>query len=103
MSTIFIKKFDDILDTLKQQGKASGNTRLDFYDVILDEDIQPIAEACKRLGMTTFTISARQSNIIDVLSAFQDLGITVQGMTKIQSVQFDEPRIIRAFLLEVQD
>ena len=123
---VVIKEFEDILEALKEQGKAYWSVSkeqtnpamfkaycesreeqkelLDFKEPMWDEDILPIAEKCRQLSIRQFTISVRQSNIIDILTEFQNAGITIQGMTKIHAQ--DErmgDRVISAFLMNVQD
>ena len=91
-----------------QQGKESGNARLDFNDVILDEDIQPIAETVRRLDIKEFTISCATFSIIRHLAAFAELGIKVQGIVKVNSrfhVSYDnskEHEVIPAFFMKVE-
>lgn len=90
------------------QGKESGNARLDFNDVILDKDIQPIAETVRRLGIKEFTISCATFSIIKHLAEFAELSIKVQGIVKVNSrfhVSYDESKeheVIPAFLMSVE-
>ena len=106
-NVISIKEFDDILDALHQQdknvwavapeqanatmlhayehSKELGKSRLDFHCVIQDTDVQPIAETCERLGITEFTITVMQGELVrNILPAFQELGIRCQGTTKVE-------------------
>ena len=104
--TVSIKEFDDILDALQKQGmfatqvkpeqanatmfmayevsKALGKELLDFNEVIWNNDIQTIADTCRKLGIKQFTISVRQGNLTDVLAEFQKLGVSVQRITEIE-------------------
>ncbi len=123
---LVIKEFEDILETLKQQGKPywkvsskQANPRmfeaycksqeeqkelLDFDEPIWEEDILPIAEKCRQFGIKQFTISVRQSNLIDILTDFQNAGITIQGMTKFHALCGGiTDRVVSAFLMNVQD
>lgn len=104
--TVSIKEFDDILDALQKQGMFAiqvkpaqanatmlqayersqylGKELLDFDNVIWDDDIQTIADTCRKLGIKQFTISARLGNLTDVLAEFQKLGVSVQRITEIE-------------------
>ena len=105
------KKFDKERDNWTmfkayQQGKESGNARLDFNDVIWEEDITPIAETVRRLGIAEFTISCATFSLIRTLAAFEKLGIKVQGIVKVNSRfhiswDSDEHEVIPAFLMKV--
>ena len=63
--------------------QEAGNERLNFDDVIWDRDIPEIAKMVKMLGLREFTISARQGNLIDVLAAFQELGVFMDGVVQV--------------------
>lgn len=65
--------------------EEAGNSRLDFEEVIWDEDIPVIAETMRKAGVTEFTISVRQGNLIDIMAAFQELGISIRGMVVINT------------------
>ena len=93
--------------------KKDGKELLDFNDIIWDKDIKAIAEAVRRFGIREFTISVQASAIIDILTAFQDLGIRVESMTKVQTNQRDAYmneagdwiegyKVINAFLMKVE-
>ena len=93
--------------------KQDGKELLDFNDIIWDKDIKAIADAVRRFGIREFTISVQASAIIDILTAFQDLGIRLEGMTKVQTNQRDTQmneagdwvegyKVINAFLMKVE-
>ena len=93
--------------------KQDGKELLDFNDIIWDKDIKAIADAVRRFGIREFTISVQASAIIDILTAFQDLGIRLEGITKVQTNQRDTQmneagdwvegyKVINAFLMKVE-
>ena len=93
--------------------KQGGKELLDFNDIIWDKDIKAIADAVRRFGIREFTISVQASAIIDILTAFQDLGIRLEGITKVQTNQRDTQmneagdwvegyKVINAFLMKVE-
>ena len=124
MSIIYIKEFDDILETLRQQGTTNvwsvkpeqanatmlaayrdsrelGKSRLDFNNGINDTDVQPIAHTCRRLGIAEFTITVMQSSLVrEILPAFQELGIRCHGTTKVEMPLYSD-RTIDGLLMKV--
>lgn len=82
-----------------EQTKNAGNERLDLNDVILDEEIRPIAETVRRLGIKEFMISAGSFGIIRTLAAFAELGIKTAGIITVNS-RFNQR--IPAFLMKVE-
>ncbi len=82
-----------------EQTKNAGNERLDLNDVIADEEVRPIAETVRRLGIKEFTISAGSFGIIRTLAAFEALGIRMAGIITVNS-RFNER--IPAFLMKVE-
>ena len=65
--------------------QEADNERLNFDDIIWDKDIPEIAKKVKMLGLREFTISVRQGNLIDVLAAFQELGVFINGTVQIKT------------------
>ena len=65
--------------------KSTGNQLLDFDDVIWDTDIPEIVDTLKRMGETEFTISSTFSSLVETLAAFDKLGVTISGMTEVNS------------------
>ena len=106
VKTVYIEKYERILERLIASGKmcwkvseneanttifnaycnSKGDNRavLDFGDTIMDADVLPIAETMREAGIKEFTISVHQSNIVEILAAFSDLGVVVQGITRIK-------------------
>ena len=69
---------NNILDALSLSLKRSVRDHkelLDFEEPIKFDDIQPIVDTLRELGIAKFTISARQENLIEILSEFQKLGV----------------------------
>ena len=82
-----------------EQTKNAGNERLDLNDVIADEEVKPIAETVRRLGIKEFTISAGSFGIIKTLAAFAEFGINMAGIITVNS-RFNQ--CIPAFLMKVE-
>ena len=61
----------------------AGNDLPDFHDVIWDEDVDGILEACKAYGIREFTISCSASGLLDNLAVFTAKGAKIDGMVKI--------------------
>ena len=81
-----------------ENSKRAGNARLDFNDIIWDADIKPIADTLRKSGIKEFTISVHQGNLVDVLTAFQGLGIFIHGMVQVKTRYHD---IVSAILMQV--
>ena len=121
--TVYIEEYEPILKRLINSGsmfwkvsedeanptmfnaycnsKGEGKALLDFNDVILDTDVQPIAETLRRARINEFTISIHQKNILEILAAFSDLGVVVQGITRIEKWRCGEQEA-PAFLMKVE-
>ena len=85
-----------------RNNEAAGNARLDFNDVIWDEDIKAIAETMRKAGIKEFTISVPQGNLLNILAAFQELGVFVQGVVQVRTrYKSDEGKTIPALLMQV--
>ncbi len=120
--TVYIEKYESIVERLISSGKkywnvsddeanrtmfnaycnSKGDNRamLDFGDVIWDKDVEPIAETLRGADIKEFTISVNQMNIIEILAAFSNVGIVIQGMISIKKrcCEADEAP---AFLMKV--
>ena len=97
---IIIKASDnEVMHRAYEQTRNAGNTRLDLNEAIRDEDVKPIAETLRKLGITEFTISAGSFAIIRTLAAFEKLGIKMAGIINVNS-RFGES--IPAFLMKVE-
>ena len=99
------RNFDEASDNwtiLKayEANKAAGNARLDFNDVIWDEDIKAIADTMRKAGIREFTISVHQGNLIDVLTAFQELGVFIRGMVQVRT-RYQSLGVVSAVLMQV--
>ena len=86
--------------------RAEDNARLDFNDVICEEDINQIAEVVRRVGIKEFTISCATFGLIRILAAFEELGIRFAGIVKVNSRfhvwNSTEHEVIPAFLMKVE-
>ena len=128
-STVVIEEYEGIMAKLAAEGKPcwcvkdedanrtmfkayfdskeSGKERIDFSDVIWNTDVQPIADACRKFGITEFTISVRQGSLVDeILPAFQEFGVTIQRMVKVEVERpsfrgISEREVINAILMRV--
>lgn len=67
----------------------SGNDRIDFNEVIWDEDVDAIATCLKENGIREFTISDTFSGLIPTLAAFDKLGIHMAGITEVNATYTD--------------
>lgn len=113
--TVSIKEFDDILETEQtaqtnatmlrayEESKCLCKKLLDFDSVIWNDDINPIVDTCRKLGIKEFTISVHQGNILDVLAEFQKLGVSVQCITEIEAHTERRDWYENAFLMKVED
>ncbi len=120
--TVYIEQYENILENLINSGKKYWNvsedeanrtmfnayciskgdnmSMLDFGDLIWAKDVQPIAETMRNTGIKEFTISAHQADLVEILAAFSDLGIVVQGITRIEKWRCGEQEV-PAFLMKV--
>ena len=83
-----------------ENSKKAGNARLDFNDVIWDEDIKAIADTLRKAEIREFTISVRQGNLIDILAAFQELGVFVKGMVQVNT-RYNSLGVVSAILMQI--
>lgn len=95
-----IQKFEDAITTgasLKALGinatmfeayrnsLEAGSNLLNFSEVIWDEDVDAITEACRENGITAFTISSTFSSLIATLAAFEKCGVQMDGLTTVKT------------------
>lgn len=80
--------------------KGDNLEMLDFGDITWNTDVQPIAETLRGAGIKQFTISISQMNIAEILAAFSDLGIVIQGMIRIKK-RYHAGDEAPAFLMKV--
>lgn len=65
------------------------NDRIDFSEVIWDEDIEVIAACLKENGIREFTISSTFSSLIPTLAAFEKQGFKMDGLTEVNAPYTD--------------
>ena len=68
-----------------RRSQDNGNDRIDFSEVIWDEDVAPIAETFKQEGIDEFTISSTFSSLIATLAAFEKNGYRMDGLTEVNA------------------
>lgn len=68
-----------------RKSRENGNERLDFNEVIWDEDIEAIAATLEQNGITEFTISSTFSGLIATLVAFEKLGYKTAGTIRVNA------------------
>ena len=67
------------------QSRERENERVDFSEGIWDYDVEPIVAILSESGISEFTISVRQGNLIDVLALFKEAGAEIQGITQVNN------------------
>ena len=75
--------------------KRSEKELLDFDEAIFTRDIPALAAELDFVGITQFTVSARQANMAFILTEFSEQGWRLAGLTKVKSGWFES-----AFLVE---
>lgn len=65
-----------------RESQETNNSHLNFYDVILDNDIEQIVRICKANGIKEFSISSNYSGLIACLALFEKFGCKVCGLTE---------------------
>ena len=60
----------------------NNNDYLNFHDAIWTDDIAPIVEACRKHGISEFTISSTHCGLTTTLADFENQGCKVCGLTK---------------------
>lgn len=58
---------------------------LNFSEVIWNEDIAPIVEACREYGIKEFTISSTFSSLLETLAEFEKHGCKLAGLTNVRT------------------
>lgn len=66
-----------------------GNDKINFQEVIWDDEIEEIATALKEYGVCEFTISSTYSSLIATLAAFQKYGFQMAGLTEVKAGYHD--------------
>lgn len=85
--------------------QETTNEKLDFEDVIWENDVEGIIKNCKEFGLKEITISSRFSSLIDILAEFEKQGAKLVGLTKVTtrfySCGTNQPEIINALKIEI--
>ena len=85
--------------------QETTNEKLDFEDVIWENDVEGIIKNCKEFGLKEITISSRFSSLIDILAVFEKQGAKLVGLTKVTtrfySCGTNQPEIINALKIEI--
>lgn len=63
----------------------ADNERINFSEVIWENDIAEIAETFKRNGIYEFTISSTFSDLISTLEEFAKHGFQIGGLTEVNA------------------
>ena len=61
------------------------NEKINFEEVIWDDEIKDIAAELKSYGVCEFTISSNYSGLIKALAAFQKYGFQMAGITEVNA------------------
>lgn len=72
-----------------RDSQEAENDMLNFPDVIWEEDIAPIVEACREYGIHEFTISSTYSSLIETMAEFEKLGCKLAGLTTVKTRHID--------------
>lgn len=68
-----------------RESQEAGSDLLNFSEVIWENDIAPIVEACREYGITEFTISSTFSSLLGTLAEFEKLGCKLVGPTTVKT------------------
>lgn len=68
-----------------QKSMEAENALINFYEVIWDEDVEPIDATFRQNGITEFTISSTSSSLIATLAAFEKQDFRVAGLTQVNT------------------
>lgn len=78
---------------------------LNFTEVIWNNDIAPIVEACREYGIHEFSISSTFSSLFETLAEFEKLGCKLAGLTSVKTrytdYQTGEKKIVPAVLMQL--
>lgn len=66
-----------------ENSKEAENETINFSEVIWDQDIDPIVEACRAYGIEHITISSTFSGLIGTLAEFEKRGCMMEGLTQV--------------------
>ena len=86
---------------------TAGNDRIDFGEVIWDNEVGEIAETLKENGITEFTISSTFSSLIPTLAEFARNGFQMAGLTEVKAnytdFQTQERAVIPAIRMAAEE
>ena len=86
---------------------TAGNDRIDFGEVIWDNEVGEIAETLKENGITEFTISSTFSSLIPTLAEFARNGFQMAGLTEVKAnytdFQTQEQAVIPAIRMAAEE
>lgn len=68
-----------------RNSEEAENDRIDFSEVIWEEDIEAIAETFKQNDIREFTISSTFSSLINALADFEKHGFKMAGITEVNA------------------
>ena len=68
-----------------RESQEAESDLLNFSEVIWNDDIAPIVEACREYGIHEFTISSTFSSLIETMAAFEKLGCKLAGLTTVKT------------------
>lgn len=71
------------------ESKDAESDTLNFSEVIWNDDIAPIVEACRENGINEFTISSTFSSLIETLAEFEKMGCKLSGLTTVKTRHTD--------------
>jgi hypothetical protein len=81
--------FNGTLYWAYKRSQEAKNEYIDFNEVIWDEDIEPIVDFCKAMGIDHITISSTFSSLTTTVWQMTKLGCTLEGMTQVNSTHTD--------------
>ena len=88
-----------------EYSKKAMNQRIDFSEVIWENEVEEIVRQLHEAGVTEFTISSTFSGLISVLAEFERNGCRLKGMTNVFSRYTDlitgEQKLVPAVKMEI--
>lgn len=88
-----------------RDSQEAENDLLNFFEVIWDEDVANIVEACREYGIHEFTISSTFSSLIEKLAEFEKHGCKLAGLTTVKTRHTNfitgEKEIVHAVLMKL--
>ena len=68
---------------------GAGNDLINFYDIVLDRDVEGIVENLNYHKINEFLISSNFSGLITILAAFDKHGFTMAGIMDAKETYID--------------